>query len=143
MEDAPQNVSVTRRIVDAVKNHLAARVGVSEKEMENASKIRDFAKWWFDLIKNAVLVVALKVFADKAHVWYVTALYWVTYLLLIAYIFTYIQGRYYFPFHNENKGQISVMTVMITSTVIAVVVTMLISFFTAFIVTAISEVQMH
>ena len=46
-------------LIDVIRNHLKASISISEYETEANKSFRHFVKWWFDLIKNAILVVAL------------------------------------------------------------------------------------
>jgi hypothetical protein len=98
-----------RMLIDTVRLHFQTRTGMVQQEIEIGRHIRNFAKWWFDFVKNAIVVVALRVFADKADIWYVTLLYNFSKLILILYVLSYIQGRYYFPFGSQSKGLLRIV----------------------------------
>jgi hypothetical protein len=42
-----------------------------------ASKTRDAAKWFLDLMRNLIVVALLFVLAEKSDKWYLTALAWI------------------------------------------------------------------
>src|ERR1700683_3413871 len=80
--------------------------------------IRDFAKWWFDLIKNVILVTALRVLSDRADSWLVTGIYVFSNFALLAYCLTYVQGWYYTPFRSHPNRFLSLFVSLGIATLI-------------------------
>jgi hypothetical protein len=130
-----------RSRVDAVRAHFAARVEVSRVEIRFAEHIQQFAKWWFDLIKNIIVVVALKVLADKAHLWYVSALSEISKYILIFYCLSYTQGYYYVPFGSRASGTIRLLTSVISAILVMLLIIWSISGSAILIIEVLSKLQ--
>jgi hypothetical protein len=131
-----------KMLVDAIKNHFDANVMVSEAETEFTKRSRHFIKWWFDLIKNTLLVVALRVFAEKSHLWYVYVLYVFSNSLLVIYCASYFQGRYYIPTLHVKESLLLILTFGITLFgVLAAFI--LVGVGTSVVIDALSQVQAH
>ena len=132
-----------RMLVDAVRAHFEARTAVSEIEMRFAERFRQFAKWWFDLVKNAIVVVALKVLADKSQLWYINVLYQFSKYILIFYCIAYFQGYYYVPFGSQTGGIIRFITFVITAVLVWLLILWSISASAVLIIEALSKLQTH
>jgi hypothetical protein len=93
--------------LDGVKTHFDANLVINPVDFRTNKWIRDFAKWWFDLIKNMILVTALRVLSDRAESWLVTGIYLLSTFMLLTYVLTYFMGWYYVPFRNHPNKFIS------------------------------------
>ena len=91
-------------LIDAARDHLKASISTNEVGLEISKRFRHFVKLWFDFLKNAILVVALKVIADKTHNGYIIGLYLFSYSLLIVYCVSYFHGYHYFPFYSQKRS---------------------------------------
>jgi hypothetical protein len=61
-------------------------------------RAREAAKWFLDLVRNIVVVAVLLAFASKSTSWSVWILAHLAWLALTAYVVSYIQQWFFFPF---------------------------------------------
>ena len=75
--------------------------------------LRKFAKWWFDLLKNAILLVAIKVIANKSGNLYIYSVSILSNVLFSMYITSYFNGWSYYPLGvNNQRKNASILTVI-------------------------------
>jgi hypothetical protein len=73
-------------------------------EVATASRIRNLVKWFFDLLKNAVVAGVLKYLADKTNSALLHTLAGFSFTLLLAYCWSYINTWHIAVFHGlQNK----------------------------------------
>jgi hypothetical protein len=98
-------------ILTKVNAHFANSTYFVESDMPYHLRLRNFTKWWFDLIKNAIVVVALQVLADKAKSSYVTVLYFFSNFVLLAFCMSYLQTWLYYPFGRDAKRFLGIISI--------------------------------
>jgi len=94
-------------LLDRIHTHITTRVVVDQFEQTLNEWVRRFAKWWFDLVKNGIVVVALKILADRADNLFVSAVYDITYFLFLVFCMSYGHGIYYYPLGAEKNNRIT------------------------------------
>jgi len=77
---------------------------VSDSDLWVAEKIRAFAKWWLDLVRNIVVVAVLLYVSRKANSWPITIIAYASFGALVGYCLTYSSWWFWSPLHKyEGK----------------------------------------
>ena len=123
--------------------HLNSSIFVNEVDLTVGEKIRRFCKWWFDLLKNILLVTALNIFSQRTDSWFITGLYVLSLLMLLGYWQTYVNGWFYFPFRSHRNRVVSGFVSSIVAVAISFIAVQTISTGGTLIIDRLAEVQTH
>jgi hypothetical protein len=92
-------ISPTQRLLTRVETYLAGVVHPFPEERIIAGTIQSFAGWFFQLLRNAVICGSLQYFADTTGSMTLQILAIISYIVLAAYCFSYINVWVLTPFH--------------------------------------------
>lgn len=82
----------------------------NKDELAIAQGVRAFTKWWFDLLKNLLLLVALGTFSSRANSWALTGAYYFSWILFVSYTYSYFEGTYFYPWIDTKRPRLSIWT---------------------------------
>jgi hypothetical protein len=85
-----------------------------------ASRTRDAAKWFLDLMRNLIVVALLFVLAEKSDKWYLTALAWIGFFAFWVYVSSYWNALA-FRFPATTYGWIKAFIFLVAFIVVGVV----------------------
>jgi hypothetical protein len=100
-------ISPTQRLLTRVETYLAGVVHPFPEERIIAGTIQSFAGWFFQLLRNAVICGSLQYFADTTGSMTLQILAIISYIVLAAYCFSYINVWVLTPFHFVKHKQLA------------------------------------
>lgn len=87
--------------------YLSKSVHWVPSEIATASRIRNLVKWFFDLLKNAVVAGVLKYLADKTNSALLQTIASFSFCLLLAYCASYINTWHIAVFHGLQNRKLA------------------------------------
>ena len=98
-------MSAEPRWLTSVNNYLKDAILIHESDLWAARKIRAFEKWWFELIRNLLVVSAFNFLAQKSESTLLKILGTATYLLLFSYCISFANSYSirFFPYIKSER----------------------------------------
>lgn len=127
--------------LNKVQTHITTRVVVDQFELTINARVRQFVKWWFDLIKNGIVVVALKVLSDRSDSLFISTIYFVSYCFFVVFCMSYGQGIYYYPFGAQRNNRVRFVLSMLIGVLVIGLATLGLSLTSGLILRAIEVAQ--
>jgi hypothetical protein len=80
------------------------RIYLHPEEAETNEGIRAFCKWLLDLLRNFIVVAALKFFAEKSNNTGLKVVATIAYVALLMYCLSYLQAKYINLQPSKNRS---------------------------------------
>lgn len=87
----------------SLRRYFANTFRIVEHQTPPFSVTRPFVKWYFDALKNFMIVAAISIIADKSHIVFMRIIAFISTCILSVYFVSYLYDIYITPFPSHVR----------------------------------------